>query len=107
METLKTLEYYDFVRVANLLMGIAVFTLTALKGHILWPHLPLPGRLMYFAWGGLVAASTYGTTEALILDVEPGFRVSFLGGSLIVALIAFLTPDEQTGWMMKFKRQKK
>lgn len=94
-------DYYDIARVLNALLAGGVVILAIMKARKLWVTFPFPAKLMYFSYVGMLLAIMYGSYEALVIDAEPGFRVSFFTGSLIVSLGAFLYPDEDAGWMLR------
>ena len=98
------MDYYEWVRLANLSLAVVICVLTVLKQRLLWHALHVPARLMYNAWLFVMLAVAYGSAEAYVRDVEPGFRVSFAGAALIVGLVAFVWPDDDLNWMTFWRR---
>lgn len=101
------MDYYEFVRYANATMAILVTVLAVAKARLLWNWLPHPGKLMYSAYVAVMTSIAYGTIDAIRLNIEPSFRVSFVGGALLLGVIAFAWPDCDLKWMTFWHKLKK
>lgn len=103
-------QFYEVLRYFNIVAATSLVCLSIAKYRHAFMMISLANRLRYSAWIALLFSVAYGTIEILLNDIEPGFRITFVAGSLALGLVAYLIPDPADDWMMfwhrLFKRKK-
>ena len=97
-------ETYEVLRYFN--AGVAVlliFVASAKYWYAARQGISQANRYRYAAYIGLLLSAAYGSIESIVNNVEPGFRITFLTGALVLSLIAYFFPDRADGWMSRKK----